>query len=173
MTTVYIGFGSNINPQQNISAAVKMLSEHAQIIAISTIYLTEAFGSDNSPKFFNGILAINTDIPPRKLKFEILRNIENELGRIRTQYKYAPRCIDLDIIVYGDLVLREDDLIIPDPDIYERVFIAVPLLELDSEMILPDTGWRLADVASNFASDTMTALNDFTSALRKEIFNEH
>ena len=173
MNTAYIGFGSNIDPEQNIPSAIRMLSRHVNILAISTIYLTEPLGDADSPQFYNGVLKIKTSVQPRQLKFEVLRKIENAHGRTRTRDKYAPRSIDLDIIVYEDLVVCEPDLVIPDPDIYDRVFIAVPLLELSPEMILPDTGMRLADIAKTLHADTMTPLAEFTAALRKEIIDEH
>lgn len=170
--TVYIGIGSNIDPEANIPAAVRRLGGVTTITGLSTFYLTEPIGNSTTPAFINGVIRIETDIPPRELKFDVLRSIENALGRIRTEDKYIPRSIDLDIIVYGDLVVSESDLVIPDPDIYTREFVAVPLAELDNGLILPDTGKCISDIARSMQGTSMRPLESFTLALRKEILHE-
>jgi len=158
MPRVYIGVGSNIDPERNIPAALKMLGEAVRIVAISTFYKTSPIGSPNSPEFYNGVVAIDTDVLPRDLKFRVLRRIEEAVGRIRCDDKYAPRTIDLDILLYGDIIINEPDLIIPDPDIATREFLAVPLMEICPDMALP-----------HLSTDSMTALNQFTHELRLEI----
>lgn len=172
MPTVYIGVGSNIDPEINIPAALLLLGEQVRIVSISTFYQTEPVGVSDSPPFYNGIVGVVTDIPPRELKFEILRNIEEVLGRIRGADKYAPRTIDLDIIVYGNAIINEPGLVIPDPDIVNRAFIAVPLLELEPDLVLPDYEVKLADVVESMPADSMVPLIDFTRRLRLEIMNE-
>jgi 7,8-dihydro-6-hydroxymethylpterin-pyrophosphokinase len=105
----------------------------------------------------------------RYLKFEVLRGIEAELGRVRTEDKYAARTVDLDIAIYGDAVVSEPDLRIPDPDIRKRPFIAVPLLELAPFLMLPDTGEALSSLASAKARADLEPVSSFTARLRKKV----
>ncbi|MCX6343647.1 MAG: 2-amino-4-hydroxy-6-hydroxymethyldihydropteridine diphosphokinase [Armatimonadetes bacterium] len=169
MARVYVGIGSNIDPERNITAAVKMLKARVRVIAVSTFYQTPAVGNSNSPDFINGAALIETDIPAHALKFEALRGIEKSLGRLRTENKYSPRTIDLDIMIYGDAVIDEPELIIPDPDIYTRAFAAAAIAEMDPNLVLPESGDRILDIARSLVSNLMRPLVDFTAALRKEI----
>lgn len=171
MATAYVGVGSNIEPEKNIPLALKMLAEKARVTRISTFYLTQPTGTTDSPAFYNGAVRIETDTAPRELKFDVLRKIEDDLGRIRTGDRYSPRTIDLDIVLYDNVVVREPGLVLPDPDIVTRVFLAAPLLELDPELVLPG-GLRLADMARSLATDAMTPLPDFTAKLKLELADE-
>ncbi|MCL5103657.1 MAG: 2-amino-4-hydroxy-6-hydroxymethyldihydropteridine diphosphokinase [Armatimonadetes bacterium] len=172
MPIAYIGIGSNIDPEANIAAALRLLGRSVRVIALSTFYRTDPLGPPGSPPFINGAVKIETDIPPRKLKFDVLRKIEDALGRRRTEDKYSPRPIDLDIMVYGDLRVHEPDLNLPDPDILAREFVAHPLFELDPGMILPVEEMALADVVGKLPAGAMQPLTEFTSALREEFENE-
>lgn len=167
MATAYIGIGSNVEPEKNIPLALKALGARAAITGISMFYVTPPVGSGDNPPFYNGAARIRTDIPPKDLKFEVLRKIEDELGRVRTGDRYAPRTIDLDLVLYDNVVMREPGLVLPDPDVVTRVFLAAPLLELDPELILPG-GLRLAEIARSLPADAMTPLPDFTAALKAE-----
>lgn len=158
MSRVYIGVGSNIDPELNIPSALKMLGETVRIVAISTFYKTPPIGSPNSPEFYNGVVAVDTDIPPRELKSKVLRQVEESLGRVRCKDKNASRTIDLDILLYDDTAINEPDLVIPDPDIATRAFLTVPLMELCPDMALPD-----------LSTDSMIALDQFTHKLQLEL----
>jgi 2-amino-4-hydroxy-6-hydroxymethyldihydropteridine diphosphokinase len=144
--TAFIALGSNIDPEKNVVSALDALAERVFLEAISTFYWTEALGECSQPPFLNGACRITTVLPPKGLKYDVLRSIETELGRVRTENRYAPRPIDLDIALYGDCVVNEPGLHIPDPDIRNRPFVAVPLLELDPDLALPDTGELLSDI---------------------------
>lgn len=172
MPRVFIGVGSNIAPESSIPAALRMLGETTRIVGISTFYRTPAQGSPDGPDFYNGAVEIETDIPSRKLKFEVLRPIEDALGRVRGLDKNAPRPIDLDITVYGDALTDEPDLAIPDPNITTRAFLAVPLLGLEPELVLPGANAKLADDIRLLDVDSMVALEEFTDRLRRELVNE-
>lgn len=171
MATTYLGIGSNVEPETNIPLALGMLSESVAVTGVSTFYLTQPLGGGGNEPFYNGVARVETDIPPRELKFDILRKIEDKLGRVRTKDRYAPRTIDLDIVLYGNLVTREPGLVLPDPDVVTRAFLTTPLLELDPELVLPG-GLRLAEIASSLPSNGMTELREFSEALRTELLNE-
>lgn len=171
MPVAYIGVGSNIEPEKNIPTAIRMLKAEVNLTSVSTFYRTTPLNCTSSPDFYNGVVAVETDAFPCDLK-NVLHKIENALGRVRTSDKNAPRTIDLDIIVYGDSVISEPDITIPDPDVYTRAFLAVPLAELDPDLILPDTGRQIKEVAESLADQRMAVLGGFTASLRKELENE-
>ena len=169
MIKVYISVGSNINPEENILLALEKLKGYVRVISSSTFYRTMPIGRPEQSFFFNGVWLIDSDTAAKELKFGILRRIEKELGRIRTQDKYAARTIDLDILLYGNEVINEHDLIIPDPDIRKRSFIAVPLLELDPSLILPDTGESISSLDIIRESKGLEAMYKFTEKLKERI----
>jgi 2-amino-4-hydroxy-6-hydroxymethyldihydropteridine diphosphokinase len=172
MTRVYIGIGSNIGAQQNVLFALRLLAKKTQIVAISTIYLTEPVCPDcvpDEPDYLNGVVEIETDLSPVELKNDVLRGIEEELGRVRTDDKYAPRTIDMDILLYGDKVIREDGFNIPDPLISERAFLAIPLWELNPDLVLPGSRMPIKNLAAKHAGHTMKPMLEYTFELKKEI----
>ena len=170
---VYIGVGSNIDPERNIRAGLRLLLWNVEIVGISLFYCTEAIGNSEAPPFYNGVIAISTQMTARQLKFDVLRTIEDSLGRVRSKDKYAPRPIDFDIILYGDQVICETGLEVPDPDVMTRPFVAVPLFELDHDLVLPGSGIRLADIVRSMDAGSLKPLEEFTSVLRQEMSNEY
>lgn len=169
MTDVFISVGSNINPEENIAKALEKLKEYVDVVAVSTFYQTKAINRPNQADFINGIFHIRTDISPRKLKFDILRKIEYDLGRIRSEDKYSDRTIDLDIAIYGDMVINEGDLVIPDKDIRVRPFIAIPLLELSPTLVLPDTEEKLSSLEIIKAGKDMKPAEELTRILKEGV----
>lgn len=169
MAKVFVGVGSNIDPEKNIIATIKLLKASVTIIGLSTFFRTPPFGDPGAPDFINGEVMIETDIAPINLKFDVLRGIENSLGRVRTEKKCSPRTIDLDIMVYGNAIFNEPNLVIPDPEIFTRAFIATPIAELDPDLIVPGSDKCISDIAELLGTDNMCPLEIFTAALRKEI----
>ena len=166
---VYIGVGSNIEPERNITDALARLSKHVDITGISSFYKTTPFLRKNQDYYLNGVWQINTSISPEELKSGVLRTIEKELHRNRESDKYAPRTIDLDLLLFGDLVIHEENLTIPDPDICKRSFIAFPLSELNTDLIMPDTKKPLVDILSELSKDNMIPDITFTERLRSVV----
>ncbi len=171
MSRVFVGVGSNISPEANIPKALRLLAAQALVVGVSRFFLTEPLGTEG-PAFYNGVVEVDTRLSPRALKYRVLREIENSLGRVRGPDKYAPRPIDLDVIVYGDSIIDEPDLKIPDPDIAQRPFLAVPLYDLAPDMLLPGTDCALADIIAALGDGKMTVLADFTKSLREELLDE-
>jgi 2-amino-4-hydroxy-6-hydroxymethyldihydropteridine diphosphokinase len=162
----YVAVGSNIEPMDNIPRALLMLKTHVAISAISNFYRTSPVGGGNQPYFINGVVKIRTDRSPRELKFEVLRKIEEKLGRVRSEDKFAPRTIDLDMILYGMTVLDEPGLCLPDPSIRLYPFVAIPLAEVAPELILPDTKTSLADEPVIKLKSGLHLETEFTDRLR-------
>ena len=167
---IYIGIGSNIDPEMNILAGLQALAQSVSITGLSTFYLSESLGSPGYPPFLNGVCAIETELAPGPLKFEVLRVVEASAGRIRMADKNAPRPLDLDILVYREISLNEPGLHIPDPDISERPFVYVPLLELSPNLKLPGMSLPLAEMVDlECTGHEMASMNEFTQNIKRVI----
>lgn len=140
----YILLGSNIEPEVNIWQAIQQLGQIVQIDAISLTWETQAVGSPG-PNFLNTAVGIATWLDVSGLKKNVLRPIEQELGRIRTNDKNAPRTIDLDIIVFDENICDEN--------LWQNVFIALPMAELLPDLQQPQTGLTLRQVANRLQQD--------------------
>jgi 2-amino-4-hydroxy-6-hydroxymethyldihydropteridine diphosphokinase len=128
---VYIGVGSNLGDrQQNIAAAITHLSrlDGTTVTKASPIYETEPVGGPEQGRYLNGVLEILTSHSPHRLLNELI-DIEKQLGRTR-KGRNLPRTIDLDILLYDDIILTEKDLVIPHPRMNERDFVIRPLNEI-------------------------------------------
>jgi 2-amino-4-hydroxy-6-hydroxymethyldihydropteridine diphosphokinase len=169
MVDAYVGVGSNIAPEVNLPKALEYLQHHVEVVTVSTVYRTVPIGRPEQPDYLNAVWHIRTDISPREVKFKVLRNIESSLGRIRTQDRYSSRTIDLDLLLYGDQVIHEVDLVIPDPDIRERPFITIPLFELNPTLVLPDTKEALKNIASTLNSEELEPVTELTNSLKRMV----
>ena len=139
--TVFIGFGSNLGNRVDFcDRTVTLLSllPHSQLLAVSSLYETEPVPDAGAPGeswFLNGVVQLETDVTPQSL-LEICREIERSLGR-DPEHRSGPRTIDLDILLYGDRVSQEQDLIVPHPRLHLRRFVLEPMVELDSTLVHP------------------------------------
>ncbi len=167
----YVAVGSNIAPEGNIAAAIDLLAREASMASISMFYWTRALGDPGLPDFLNGVVGIKTSTPPDALKYDVLRGIESRLGRVRSDDKFAPRCIDLDVLLWGGAVMDTEGLRLPDPEIRARPFVAAPLLELAPDLILPDTGERLSSIVATMRRDELVANARFAQTLRERFIH--
>jgi 2-amino-4-hydroxy-6-hydroxymethyldihydropteridine diphosphokinase len=122
MHKVVIAIGSNIDAEENIPAAINLLAEKAVIIKQASMLKTAPIGITNQPVFTNSAVLVETHLPQSELN-QLLKQIENQLGRDRTAPKFGPRKIDLDILMFNDEIV--------DPDYFSRDF----LRQLASELI--------------------------------------
>lgn len=164
---IFIGLGSNIEPESNISEALRRLAGRCSILALSTFYRSPAEGDPGGPPFINGAAEIAAALEPEAVKWELLRPLEEALGRTRTAHKNAPRTIDLDLLLYGDRVLDTPRLTLPDPGITRYPFVAVPLLELAPELVLPGSGMPLQKTVGTMDASGLQALPDFSDSLKR------
>jgi 2-amino-4-hydroxy-6-hydroxymethyldihydropteridine diphosphokinase len=169
MARIFIALGSNIRPAENIKKAVRRVSEKMRINSISTVYCTEPEGRPEQPLYYNCVLEAESDLSPEEIKFHILRPIESQMGRARSDDKDAPRTIDLDLIAYDDLVLRSELLTLPDPLIAVRPFLAIPLAEIAPDFVVSDRNLPIKEIASTMATGRMKGLYEYTDILRMEI----
>ncbi len=129
----YVAVGSNVEPERNVPAALELLMRKVRVTRSSTFYRTAPIGRPDQPAFCNGVWEISTSLSPRRLRLEVLRDIERRLGRTRSADRYAPRTIDLDLLLYGDRVADGPDGPLPHPDL-ARPFVRGPLMELTGEL---------------------------------------
>jgi dihydroneopterin aldolase/2-amino-4-hydroxy-6-hydroxymethyldihydropteridine diphosphokinase len=169
MARAFISVGSNIDPAENVRRALRLLAGQVRIVGISTFYRTRPLGRPEQPDFYNGVVAVETQASAVELKHSVLRAVEQQLGRRRTEDKYAPRTIDLDVLLYDELVAVAEDLTIPDPDIPQRPFLAIPLYELAPDLVLPDSGRPIRDIAAVLAEHRMQPLPEYTQSLRESV----
>ena len=135
-TIAYIGLGSNIGDRKgNCLQAINLLGSGCRIQKISSFYCTEPVGYLEQEDFINAVVKIKTVHSPEYL-LAICHTIENDLGRGR-QVRWGPRTIDLDILLYGDLVMKTVELTIPHPLLETRRFVLVPLCEIAPQIIHP------------------------------------
>ncbi|WP_428565254.1 MAG: GTP cyclohydrolase MptA [Solidesulfovibrio sp. DCME] len=137
--TVYLGLGSNGgNRQANILQALQHIRARAEIGPVSSYYETDPLGCPDQPKFYNVACRIRTDLGPRAL-LTLLKRLEKRMGR-QESVKNAPRPIDIDILLYDDLVIDDGDLAVPHPGLAERPFALVPLSEIAPGLVHPGLG---------------------------------
>ena len=140
MAKVFFGLGTNLgNKEENLNDAIKYINERiGSINSLSAFYVTEPWGfiSDNS--FFNAVCSVNTDKTPMQI-LDITKQIEREMGRSKKSVDriYSDRIIDIDILLYDDLIFESDELTIPHPLMTERDFVIIPLVEIAPELIHP------------------------------------
>lgn len=133
--TAYIALGSNIGKKETyLKEAVKKLYEHpdVQVEAISSIYETTPVGYENQDDFLNMAVKISTSLRPEEL-LALTQKIEQELGRTR-EVRWGPRTADLDILLYNRENIETEQLVIPHPRMYERLFVLVPMSEICPEI---------------------------------------
>lgn len=147
MNDAYIFIGSNIEREKNYPEAVKRLRALGNLVAVSPVYDTTAIGEgEDAPRFYNGAVRLDTALSPHALR-NALREIEHDMGRVRTADKYAPRPIDLDLVLYDEVTLDDGELKLPDPDLFERGFMARALAHLNPDYVIPPDGPTLAELA--------------------------
>lgn len=135
MERVYVCFGSNIEREANIGGGLRALAERFGALAVSTIYACPAVGFEGDA-FYNGVAGFDTDEPVADVH-AALHAIEARLGRDRRHPKFSPRTLDLDLLLFGDRILRNDELVLPRPEIDQVAFVLAPLAELAMDRLHP------------------------------------
>ena len=155
----YIGIGSNLgNALKNCQHAIKSIFrvKEIEITRISSFYKTEPVGIENQNLFINAVVEIKTALSACNL-FQTLQNIEKDMGRER-EVKGGPRIIDLDLLFYGQGVIKDADLIVPHPEIQKRRFVLEPLCETASYFIHPAFGVSIRGLKDRLNDNKMVEM---------------
>ena len=135
--TAYVALGSNLGDKEaNLRKALELLQERGvEVVKTSSFICTEPYGVTDQPQFLNGVCEVRTSLVPLALLHTLLE-IEQEMGRVRLRH-WGERNIDLDLLLYEDVVMNTPELILPHPDMQNRDFVLLPLAEIASELVHP------------------------------------
>jgi len=138
MKIVYLGIGTNLgNREENLKQAVTRIEEYiGPVLKSSSVYETAPWGFQSNDEFLNMVVQVETKLIPSGLLGRLMM-IESLLGRVRGEKRYSSRLIDIDILLYEDLIVEEESLKIPHALLHERKFVLVPLCEIASDVIHP------------------------------------
>ncbi len=149
MTIAYVGLGANLGDrEQTILEAAHRIGAQR----ISTLIETEPWGVTDQPLFLNAVAEVPTTASPGVLLLQLLK-VERDLGRIRDGNRWGPRLIDLDLLLYGDEIIDDEDLQVPHPHLHERTFVLQPLAELAPDLVVPGRG-QVAELLRRIQSPT-------------------
>ncbi|CAB4677759.1 unannotated protein [freshwater metagenome] len=134
-----IALGANLNnPKENLDIAIALLREATDVLKVSTYYTTKPVGGPAQPDYVNAVCILESELPALDL-LSLLHGIEKSLDRQRNEH-WGPRTIDLDLIQYGSILSKSDELQLPHPRAHERQFVLEPWLEIDPDAILLTQG---------------------------------
>ena len=141
---IYLNLGSNIQPEINLVKAIQLLYEYGDVIKISSAWESKAVGLDG-PNYLNACVLFRTDCNQANLKEKIIRPTEAKLGRERSEDKYTPRTIDIDVIIFDDAPYHHTS--------WEFAFVVIPLAEIYPEYQNPLTFESVAQTATRLRKD--------------------
>ena len=153
-----IALGSNLDSrfgdrEANLREAVRRVGGLGEVRAVSSFYDTEPVGFLEQPRFLNGALLLETELEPVALMRELL-GVERAMGREREgAVAKGPRVIDLDLLLYGDVVMATEELTLPHPEMQERRFVLEPLAEIAPEWVHPVLGLTVGEMLERVAAD--------------------
>lgn len=153
MNQAFLALGSNIRAEHYLPQAVGLLGEYGNVIGRSSVWQSTPVGDTNQADFLNAAVLLETELDASALCLEVISQIECKLDRVRDpQNKNGPRTIDIDLVLFNQEQLQIGHRIIPDPEISERVFLAVPLAELAPQYAVPGMTKELAQIARELKS---------------------
>ena len=143
MAIAHVALGANLGDRlAALRNARERLEALGSVAAVSAAYETDPVGFTEQPPFLNAAARVRTDLAPGAF-FAGLLKIEGDLGRVRT-FRNAPRTIDLDLLLFDDLLLDGPELTVPHPRLHERAFVLVPLAEISPDVVHPRRGVTMA-----------------------------
>jgi len=150
--TVYLSLGSNIGErQENLDKALDFLSQKLEVVKVSLMYDTAPVGDIEQPRFLNLVCQAYTRLAPKEL-LAVAKGIESKLGR-KPGKPDAPRPMDIDILFYGDKVIKTSELVIPHPRLVERAFVLIPLNEIAPDLVHPVSGKTIKELLEGISGE--------------------
>jgi 2-amino-4-hydroxy-6-hydroxymethyldihydropteridine diphosphokinase len=149
VTTVYVAAGSNVEPEKYLSVALKALAAVYGPLTLSPAYRNQAVGFEGAD-FINLVAGFNTEDSPAEVRQQ-LQKIETACDRPPDAAKWAPRTMDLDILLFGDLVSDEPGLVIPRPDLVKRPYMLKPMADIAPEVRHPTLGKTMSELWEGFS----------------------
>ncbi len=157
MPEIYLALGSNVgNKEANIKRAIELLSDQLEDVVSAPLYLSKAVGYTEQDNFVNTAISANTALTPEQL-LDLIKHTEVKVGRVK-RFKWGPREIDIDIIFYGDQIVKNDDLLIPHPYFKERDFVLRPLVDISPQLVDPVTHQSVEDLLTNLQPSSSSIL---------------
>ena len=152
MSIAYVALGSNLGERkQNILTALNYMEQSGlKILAVSSLLETEPYGVTDQPSFINAAVKIETELTAHDL-LRLLLAIELKMGRVRKRH-WGERNIDLDLILYDDKIMKDKDLIVPHPDMQNRLFVLSPLAEIAGDVVHPVFKITISAMLNNLMS---------------------
>lgn len=168
-TRAYVALGSNLgDPLATVQAALVALADlpGGTLAGVSALYRSAPVGLKNQPDFINAVAALETPLAPEAL-LDALFGIEARFGR-RREFRNAPRTLDLDLLLYEDLICASERLVLPHPRMHQRAFVLLPLLDLAPDIVIPGRG-RAADRAADCREQKLAKLAIIPTPPRKAL----
>jgi 2-amino-4-hydroxy-6-hydroxymethyldihydropteridine diphosphokinase len=150
MSRVFIGIGSNIDRENNMRGAVRELAAHYGRLTLSPVYESKAHGFEGD-NFYNLVAGFDTAESIERIK-ETLSHIESRFGRSRRENRFSARTLDLDLLLYDDIVRHDSQVNLPHPDIQRYAFVLGPLADIAPDLRHPETGLSCARMWEQFGS---------------------
>ena len=157
MATVFLALGSNVgDSRQYLAKAVELLGRQVHGIVQAPLYASKAVGYTDQPDFLNSALRGETDLAPEAL-LDFVKGVEQEIGRI-FRFRWGPREIDIDIILYDDLQLTAPKLTVPHPRFRERDFVLRPICDIDPDAQDPASGKSVRELLAALPPDQLAII---------------
>jgi 2-amino-4-hydroxy-6-hydroxymethyldihydropteridine diphosphokinase len=148
MTRAYVSVGSNVDREANVRAALTALETRFGPLAVSPVYETGTVGFDGDP-FLNLVVGLDTDLAPEPL-VDFLKSVERARGRTPESNGFRPRTLDLDLIMYGSLVMETPYFELPRDEILHHAFVLAPLADLAPDLLHPLIGQTMSELWADF-----------------------
>lgn len=157
MATIYLALGSNVGDSAaHIQKAIQLLSSTLSNVQQAPVYTSKATGYTDQADFLNTGISGQTTLSPQEL-LVVIKGIEKEMGRIE-RFRWGPREIDIDLILYDDLIQDTDQLTLPHPHFRERDFVLQPLVDLKPSLVDPSTGKTMRQLLSELPQDQISLI---------------
>lgn len=162
VSKVFLGLGSNVGESEvNLRTAIKLIEKNKQVVLInnSSLYETKPYGPVSQNNFYNLVVEIKTEYSPTDL-FDFLKEVEQKIGREPAE-RWGPRSIDIDILLYSDVVVHSEVITIPHKDMLNRDFVLLPLLEIEPDIVHPELHKKVNEIMSGSMEKTIISKKEF------------